>query len=169
MVSLSASRLPGILFMLCMAIGENENVVPGIIEIPKTSNKNLRDHAGWNVSRVCTNALQSCYELLLYCTKSDGYIEPEYEILDKKVEIMRAHMVRLFDMKTDLLRCKKGMPIDVIDRPSFRGHKHHLLEHLSLWIFMFGITKYFDTERSEKFHMRVKSKIIKPIASNNSI
>jgi len=156
MCSLSASRLPGILFMLLMAIGQHENIVPGKVILPGNSKKTLRDNDSWNVSRVCTNALQSCYELLLYSGKPDGFIDSEYTILDGKVEVMRAHMVRLFDMKTDLLRCKKNLPVDTSSRPSFRGHKHHLLEHLSLWIRMFGPTKNFDTQRSEKYHMKVK-------------
>ena len=156
--SLSASRLPGIAFLLIFAIGENNNIVPKKVNLTG-GDRRLREHDNWNVERVCTNALISCLDVVEYCSKSDGFIPSEYVKLDLKVANMRAHMTRLFNLKADLRRCFKRQDISTGPRKVSKAIKSHLLEHLSYWIRRYGPIKVFDTQRSEKKHMSFKGEL----------
>jgi hypothetical protein len=162
--------MPGLAFMLLFAIGDNGGgglpaaqcaTIPDEIQLPnkpKFSNGEIACKKAWKVRTIITNALQSCLDVVMFSRKSEGFSEQDLEELDVLVARMRMHMLELYALRRDLKHIDKGIPTHKRIDKLFNGHKHHLCEHLSQFIRWFGIKKNFDTQRSERYHVYIKSK-----------
>ena len=159
-----AAHLPGMLFVLLYSIGENGNLVPDEIvlpDVPKYRGKEKLFLNGmkkpWKCRTIIVNAIQSSLSVLTFSRKDEGFTEEDLEQLGKLIANSRAHLVQLFAMRSDLKQMHNGTSIATRQDKSFAGIKHHALDHLPMFIEMFGLPRYWDTQRSENYHTFVKA------------
>ena len=160
-----ASHLPGIAFMLLHAIGreggavsaQSKSTIPELVKIDSRKDKNkYGPKREYKIRTIIVNALQSVLNALTFARKTDGFSEKNLDELDYLLKLSRSHLLQLFSLKSDLKQMKMGVPVDARVDKGFGGIKHHLLEHLTFCIRLFGAPNNFDTQNSEHFHVLVK-------------
>jgi hypothetical protein len=111
----------------------------------------------WKCRTIIVNAIQSSLSVLTFSRKDEGFTEKDLEQLGMLIANSRAHLVQLFAMRSDLKQMNNNILIAKRVDKSFAGIKHHALDHLSMFIEMFGLPRYWDTQRSENFHTFIKA------------
>jgi hypothetical protein len=162
-----AAHLDGIAFMLLHAIGrsggaalpQSGSQIPDTIELPKGRQDNPNKwgpRKQYKVRTMMVNALQAILNALTFTRKKDGFSKDDLIELENLLRLARAHQIQIFSLKSDLKQMKKGILIKQRTDTMFKGFKHHLLEHLPLFIRLFGSPEFFDTQISEHNHVFIK-------------
>ena len=160
-----ASHLAGMAFVLLYAIGEKggyvqNGIIPSAIKLPHThhyANPANGPGKNWNIKKIIVNAIQGVLNVVTFSRKNEGFTEIELMHLNKLIELSRAHMVQLNALRSDLKQMYQRKSISERSKKGFKGIKHHMLEHLTDFIKWFGIKRIWDTQRTERFHVRVKN------------
>jgi hypothetical protein len=153
------------LFVLLYSIGENgSKLVPDEIVLPDLPKYRGQDKISsngmkkpWKCRTIIVNAIQSSLSVLTFSRKDEGFTEKDLEQLGKLIANSRAHLVQLFAMRSDLKQMNNNILIATREDKSFGGIKHHALDHLPMFIEMFGLPRYWDTQRSENYHTFLKA------------
>ena len=161
-----ASQLPGIALMLLYAIGkeggaapaQSRSRIPEEIELPsnRVNNDRYRPSKEYKVRTILVNALQSVLNALTFARKNDGFSKENLAELDYLLKLARGHLLQLFSLKSDLKQMRSGISVNSRVYPKFSGIKHHLLEHLTFCIRLYGTPDNFDTQSSEHYHVLIK-------------
>ena len=161
-----AAHLPGVAFMLLHAIGKEGGAtnsmslsrIPEEIVLPtrRAENDRYKPRKEYKIRTILVNALQSVLNALTFARKADGFSDDNLDELDYLLQLARGHVIQLWSLKSDLKQMRSGVLVaDRVD-PKFTGIKHHLLEHLTFCIRLFGAPDHFDTQNSEHFHVKIK-------------
>ena len=162
-----AAHLDGIAFMLLHAIGrsggaaspQSRSQIPDTIELPPVRQQDLNKwgpRKQYKVRTMMVNALQAILNALTFTRKKDGFSKDDLVELENLLRLARAHQIQIFSLKSDLKQMNKGIHIEKRTDTMFKGFKHHLLEHLPLFIRLFGSPEFFDTQISEHNHVLLK-------------
>ena len=163
-----AAHLPGMAFTLLYVIGENgghvvNSIIPEKLVVSESKRQYHRNitvkgpQKDWKIKTIIVNALQSVLDVVTYSRKSEGFSEEDLNNLDDLIRNMRGHQAQLFALKSDLKQLKKGISISARKHKVFTGIKQHLLEHITDAIRNFGIKRKWDTQCSERYHIKVKA------------
>ena len=172
---LPASRSPGLILMLILCIGDTGDILPNTVIIPKQrTNIKLRKAliqilGTWKVETVVLNALKSCLNVQTLSDRGEnGFTDNHLQVLDKSICLLRAHMSILNEL-LDILKHaalwtnKKFINIltvlKVIHKPS-KAYKLHNYSHTAESVILFGPLSFWDTVKSEHYHILMKSKFL---------
>ena len=166
----AASRLPGIASMLTACIGNNGYVLPNTVVPIERKNKLLQQALqevleGLNVEEIVQKALKSNLDVIAYSSpRREGFTNANFVELGKKIQLLRAHMADLFDLRNTLKQCAKhstapfinALTVTSISKYKFQGIKLHHCSHLPRHIYNYGDINFFNTDRSEHAHIQFK-------------
>ena len=154
--SLPANKMLGLLFMLLHSL---DGLLPTRIPLPDGSSLKLRKQ--WNIRGVITNALQTTFEIAVMFKKNFGFTADDFDAFDSLICINKCHGQLLFELRNDLMAYSIKIDGPDIIAKVFEGHKGHLLEHLVLFMKLFGSdSNIFNTEISENYHIFIKGLIL---------
>ena len=163
--ALSASRLPGILWMLIHVIGNSGEVFPTQIILKHRNNNKYKEDdlklkevvKDKNVQTMILNAAKSCINLVSASRREDNITDDYVNLLKKLTSVMRLHLTVLLNVR-NILKHVKAFKFDIVPVIS-KSIKPHYLCHVPESIPFLGPKSIIDTQRTEHEHLGFKGNV----------